>query len=706
MVQPALAAFSDVCDKISAECPGLTAESLCGPVHLPRWLSTDHCATAPSAGTCVAGACGIGSAGNTRRANAGAAAAVSSTLLGDTVPRGEVAAKGSDESEELKRPPPHPATPQLSSMIPSGCTLTPPTVVSAKEPGTVEAVGQDGRSGAGGGEKGQEQGQKVAKPNVALKENMGEISDSVDTPRPGESAQQGVKVPVERHAMDGSDEASLEAVNEVWQKAFRHGRQVSTGSSAGEKEAQPNHSLPLCSDAEAIRLSICNNKAPVESDLVDVEGGASQVNRSTTGADKEYFTYSDGEDGDFAVTPGGKHVTDDSVLLSPHQKANSASPPAPPPDPTSLVVDVVASPPGDLAQGSGGCSCRGSGDDGDASPQQLNQPLHALVGESTHFSSKENDEESGDDGTARVVDNKTENTEPLVVGDEGERRAAVVDSRSEGDTTRNHARAVSRQDAAKAAAPEVGKARYGREEEDRNLVGRGRGRSSAGVLAHAYAGYSSPTRDTSNLLGRVQIRGDNLGRSFTGSVSSSFDASPLKGESISTSVLAAARDSGGAGSSDGVGAGGVDLLAAAKAAVRGERNCDYAAAVGEDLSRPFSAWLDEDRRPTHSKAASGFSSDVDRQASENCGAHNSSRRRETGLEIGAARGVNARRCSEEEGRDGKRAASIADWSSLELEEELFRIREAIESRVRVSTCGRPLRHRRVFRDGSEKEVLL
>ena len=703
VVQPALDAFRDVLDRISAECPGLTAEDLCGPVHLPRWLSTDHCTTASAATGSGAGSVGDGSAGCTRAAStcdhaataataaAAAAAAASTTLPCATALRDEEAVTGSDGSDKLKQPPPRPATPRLSSvLVESEGLLAPPgAVVSVEGRDPTNAVGQAEKSGE---EKKQEEGEEaeqeqneeeeeeVANPTTARTENMGGVSGSLEGARPGGSAQRLVEdAAVERHAIGVSEEASLPAGTEENMEALQDRRQRSTESRDGEEETRLNLFVPFASEGEGVRQGSCGD-LPVESNVVDTGGTTSLDNRSTTDADVDCFTYSDGEDGGFAATPGRKNTSDDSVLLSPRPTDSSASPSAAPSRPTtSSVADAVAaSPPGERAEGTGGCNERRPDDSSESVSHESKRLSHAIVGEETD-SKRSSWKESVDNETGRAVDDKRGNSEPPeVVG--GERRGTIVDSRGEGGTIRKSARAGSRQDTATpAAALEASEGAIAREGEEGSLAlaRRGRNNSSADVLARAYATVSSPTPDTPSLLGRGRIRDENLGRSLTGSVYSSFDASPLKGESISTSALAAARISSDAGYSDGVENGGVDLLTAAKAVVSGERHCTYDAAVGEDPSQPFSTWLDDDRRPAHPKAGVGFSAgDIDRRASGSGGAYDS-RRPEPTLEFAGQAGC-----------DGERAASIADWSSEELEEELCRVREAIESRVRVSVRER------------------
>lgn len=717
MVRPAVAAFRDVCDRMSAECPGLTAESLCGPLRLPPWLCTDRRTTASAAGAAGADSVRGGSVDCTRKGSGSAdhdgAAADAFTMLPDaTAPRGEEAVTSLDDRERLERPPPRPAPPPLPSVVSvaSGGVLAPPTVTAAEGRDISEALRQEQESGEEEDEpekeQEQEQEQEVANPKAVQREDIGKVSDNIDAPRPGGSARQGVEDPVERHAVDGDDEAVLPDGNEAKLEPDRHRRrQQSMGSRDSEGEAQPNHSVPFSSDGEEITPT-SGDKLPVESNVVDAEGGNTLLaSRPTADADVDCFTYSDGEDGSLASTPGGKYVADASVVFSPGPNASSSASPALSSRPTSLVVGVVASSPGpgDRAHGTGGCNGRGADDGGDAPSPQSKQPLHAPIGEgaistSTSWERIDGDvEESGGDETAWVVEDKRESSEaPAVVDDGGKRKGTIVDSRSEGDSVRKAARAASRHDTAKAAAPAEREARNAREAEGRNLAGGKRGRSGADILAHAYAAVSSPTRSTSNLLGRGQARGSSLGKSFAGSVSSSVDVSPLKGEFILTSALAAAGSgSDYAGYSGGVGifadTDGVDILAAAKA-VGGDGHFADDAGVAEDLSEPFSIWLGEDRRTAHSKAALGFSADVDPRASGG-GSTQSIRHPEPTLEIAAHRADSRQHCrfSEEEGCDGEGATSITNWSSQELEEELCRVREAIESRVRVSECfGRPL----------------
>eukprot|EP00752_Nemacystus_decipiens_P014364 g12776.t1 len=694
VVQPALAAFRDVCARISAECSGLTTDSLCGPVHLPSWLSTGHSATTPAAGTPGAGSVDDGRAdfttGSSDNDVAASAAAASTTLPRATALRDKEAATGSDESEEQKRPPPRPVTPTLSSvLVESKGVLAPPgaaVAIEGRDPTKAPVV--EDEAGEEEEDTAKKEGQETANLDTARTENMVEVRCRIDAPRSGGNAQQLVEDSVKQDAMGGSDQASPSADNEGSRASDRHQRrQHSTELSDGEENARARHSLPLCSEEETTRPASCD-KLAVESNVADTCSSSSTASRTINDADEDCFTYSDGEDGGFAETPGRNNTDSyDSVLVSPHPNDCSASSSAGPPRPTtSLVVDASVSSAGDRGEGIGICSCNNRDPDNcnDSASDHPKQLLYSLVGEGT--TSKGNSckqsgggaEGSGGGEAGGVFDDKRESSKPpAVVEDCAKRGGMIVDLRNEGDMTRKVARAASRQDTAKPAALEEREARTVREGGERSLAGGIRGRSSADFLAHAYATASSPTRDTPGLLGERQIGVENLGGSLTGSVSSSFDTSPLKGESISTSALAAARMSSDARYSDGVVcADGVDLLAAAKAVVGGERSfAGGATATGKDLSAPFSAWLDEDRRPEQTNWGVGFPVDIDRRASGSSSAHNYSRRLEPTLKF-AAHDV------DEAGCDGERAASISDWSSEELEEELRRVREAIESRVR------------------------
>ncbi|CAM9371124.1 unnamed protein product, partial [Pylaiella littoralis] len=467
-----------------------------------------------------------------------------------------------------------------------------------------------------------------------------------------------------------------------------------TGPIGGE-ETHPRHDAPFTVGKEATRHAGCGKLPTLGS---TVEGRAERLFVNGPAAadddDGDCFTYSDGED-DGSAPPLPPPLT----------------PPPPPPSrsPLSLpsLVEAPAASTGDHAQdGVFGNSHGGSGGDVPSSREpQLSRSryVHYSVGEDFEGVG----DESGGDGTAGAVDKREIETPVVDENDGGHGRGIVRDTRAEGRTNRRHTgRVASWEEAKRLAATATTQALEDEGEgvnhieesgrEDRRRYQKESGRyTGAHFLADAYATPSSPTRDGASFLDLGQSRSGGLGKSLT-SVASSFDVSPLKGESISALALVVGNDSF---TSTGLcpgenGSGDCHLLAAAKASDSVGGSESYAAAVdrGQDLSKAFSTLCGEDQRPTHPREIPGdetasfsFYTDIDRRARESCGDQRSSRSPQPLPEM-SAHGVDADSHSqrpEEEAREGKGGESgIAEWSTRELEEELCRIGEAVESRVR------------------------
>ncbi len=789
MVDGALAAFHDVCGRISAECPAgaPTTESLCGPVVLPRWLSRDRRASAGAVG--AASAAGSSCAEIPRRTPEAGAAAVgvavaTAALVSDAAPldedTGATSGGGDDERRLPPRPPATPPPPSTVRLTPvaSGGVPEPPAdsaVEQRRDVGVNEVTEQVEEAEEGGREGGE---REPTDPDASRMDNSGDGAGNVESPRPEGGSHQEAEVPARQHPIGAADGTALSSGEGIQQRLFRHNQQPTTRPSDGceDHPQRSNQSVPPAAGEE-----LEGNGA------VEAGAGTSPASEPATVAAVvvgDCFTYSDDEDDSLAATPGGKEAAHNSASLPPERGPASPSP-FPPPLLVLGVGDATASP-GDLADGGGDDAASDEADE-EAAAGRDGQPRRrprGPFGESSAAATGSREKEGGGDEEKNASGDGVAGTggggkhhqvgAPVVDGGgaDGGRRCLVKDSRAaEGEKRGNESsrRACSRERAGKAGAIAAAEARTGREREQRhdnsnsssnnyNLDGAGRERTgSADLLAQAYVADSSPTREaSSDPRGGEQACVDGLlRRSLAGSVASSWDASPLRGESISVSAIAstaaadpaaaaaaAARDGSSAGShdggdcdDDGGGGGGgggddsggerdddatgVDLLAAAKAAL-GREGVSFAAGGGDVVGGALSKWLGEEGegrrsvphreeaaekavagRETASSSSSSSSADIDRRASRRRGgeserfnAKNSPTRRhrppspddDPARVAGAPQGDHRRHPGggEEDGRSGGRAASIADWTTKELEEELCRVREAIESRVRVS----------------------
>lgn len=278
----------------------------------------------------------------------------------------------------------------------------------------------------------------------------------------------------------------------------------------------------------------------------------------------------------------------------------------------------------------------------------------------------------------------------------GNKNTTVTHTRSEGNALPGHS-----WDTASVTVPKSqGGGKDSREGEV--FLGERRSRRESGrrrntdLLVDACTASSSPTRDDSQPFGREQSGGDRLWSSLALSTASSFEASPLKGESIPALAHSARSDCSTArrlGHGDGA---GDDFLLADGAEVPAisKPTSSIYVGVGDDVPKPFLAWLDEGPRYSHPDddpgAAEGhdrlplFSPDIDRRATGRTDVPKSHHPRAPRTFAGHGVGVLRGQHHEDRTHEVNGAASIEDWSSRELEEELRRIRGAVESRVRVS----------------------
>ncbi|CAN0485711.1 unnamed protein product, partial [Ectocarpus sp. 8 AP-2014] len=277
--------------------------------------------------------------------------------------------------------------------------------------------------------------------------------------------------------------------------------------------------------------------------------------------------------------------------------------------------------------------------------------------------------------------------------DVGSLHTMVTHTRSEGNASPGHS-----WDTASVTVPKSqGGGKDSREEEvflgERRSRREGGRRRHADLLVDACTASSSPTRDDSQPFGREQSGGDRLWSSLALSTSS-FEASPLKGESIPALALSARSDCSTARRLGDDGGASDDFLLADGAEVPAisKPTSSTSVGVGDDVPKPFLAWLDEGPRYSHPDddpgAAGGhdrlplFSPDIDRRATGRTDVQKSHHPREPRTFAGHGVGVLRGQHHEDRTHEVNGAASIEDWSSRELEEELRRIRGAVESRVR------------------------
>ncbi|CAM9371052.1 unnamed protein product, partial [Pylaiella littoralis] len=195
VVQPALAAFGDVCDRISAECPGLTTESVCGPANLPSWLSGNQRRTTAGGARCATGACAGG---------ADSAVALIPPVRA-AAPRNQANIHVSDDGQErrlpsLSRPAmPHPPPTVGSTPVASAHAPEPPAAAAAPgRPNTTEMVDQEDKI------EENKTNLDVVSPNTARSRYRGEVGNDGDEPPP-EAGTQGVAEDfIGRHSMGRS----------------------------------------------------------------------------------------------------------------------------------------------------------------------------------------------------------------------------------------------------------------------------------------------------------------------------------------------------------------------------------------------------------------------------------------------------------------------------------------------------------------------
>ncbi|CBN80060.1 expressed unknown protein [Ectocarpus siliculosus] len=407
--------------------------------------------------------------------------------------------------------------------------------------------------------------------------------------------------------------------------------------------------------------------------------------RSTTAAETDCFTYSDGEGDGFASSTPAKNAIENSDVLIPNDDA-PASP--------EVVVPVTAVAPRYGAEG-------GVVQTPSYKQQEPRRPSHvvggivaSVAGTSSIKYGKDNDDGEavfGDDVATGYEDDEHDNDTPAA-DDVGNLNTMVTHTRSGGNASPGHS-----WDTASVSVPKSqGGGKNSREEDflgERRSRREGRRRRNADLLVDACTASSSPTRDDSQPFGRERSGGERLWSSLALSTSS-FEASPLKGESIPALALSARSDCSTARRLGDDGGAGDDFLLADGAEVPAisKPSSSISVGVGDDVPKPFLAWLDEGPRYSHPDddpgAAGGhdrlplFCPDIDRRATGSADVQKSHHPRAP--RTFAAHGVGVLRGQHHEDRTHEviGAASIEDWSSRELEEELRRIRGAVESRVR------------------------
>ncbi|CAM9263393.1 unnamed protein product [Ectocarpus fasciculatus] len=415
---------------------------------------------------------------------------------------------------------------------------------------------------------------------------------------------------------------------------------------------------------------------------------------STTAAETDCFTYSDGEGDGFASSTPPKNAVENSDVLM----LNDDVPASP-----EVVAQATAVAPRDGAEGGVVQALSYVQQESRRHLHAVGEIIASVAGTSSIKHGKDNDDGEavfGDDVATGCEGDERDNDAPEA-DDIGNKNTMVTRTRSDGNGNKGVALRGHSWDAASMAVPKSqGGGKDGRDGQVFLEERRGRGESgrrrNADLLVDACTASSSPTRDSSQSFGREQSGGDRLWSSLALSTASSFEASPLKGESISALALSARSDCSTARRlGDGGGAGDDFLLAGgAEEPAISKPTSSISVGVGDDAPKRFLAWLGEDQRYSHPDdgpgAAEGhdrlpppFSPDIDRRATSRTDVQKSHHPRAPRNFVG--HGVGALRSQHHEDRTHDEvigAASIADWSSRELEEELRRIRGAVESRVK------------------------
>ncbi|CAM9763215.1 unnamed protein product [Ectocarpus sp. 4 AP-2014] len=596
VVQPALDAFRDVCERISAECPsGLTTASICGPVNLPRWFSDGHSDSSRCSGVC---GCDFHGAAASCDCTADAAAAPAPAPSA-AVAVADAATMPTPVIEEHQKQPSPPATP--SRLGPGAAAGILSCTGSQRDP--IETTEQ---------ESGEEE--EIVQWNAAAAEEPSQPgycgSSGLGLPQITEKSTEG------RDLIGGGDGAVVE--KSTGSDELRHQEQSVASSNDTEKALGCRLPRPPSAERGATAQGGGSGGASVGLSAGstmkrgEMDSQPPLMARCTTAAETDCFTYSDGEG-----TSSIKHGKDND-------------------DGEALFGDDVAT-------------------------------------------GYEGDERDNDTPAADVM---------------GKKNIMVTHTRSEGNAFPGHS-----WDTASVAVPKSqGEGKNSRQGEV--FVGKRRsrredGRRNADLLVDACTASSSPTRDDSQPFGREQSGGDRLWSSLDLSTASSFEASPLKGESIPALALSARRDCSTARRLGDSGGAGDDFLLADGAEVPAisKPTSSISVGVGDDVPKPFLAWLDEGPRYSHPDddpgAAGGhdrlplFSADIDRRATGKNDVLKSHHPRAP--RTFADHGVDVLRGQHHEDRthEVNGAASIEDWSSRELEEELRRVRGAVESRVRV-----------------------
>ncbi|CAB1119233.1 unnamed protein product [Ectocarpus sp. CCAP 1310/34] len=660
VVQPALDAFRDVCERISAEGPsGLTTACICGPVKLPRWFSDGH-----SDSSRCSGVCGCDFHGAAASCDCTADAAATPTPAPSAaIAVADAATMPTPVIEEHQMQPSPPAT--QSRLGPGAAAAILACTGSRRDP--IETTEQ---------ESGKEE--EIVQSNATA---AGEPS------QPGHDGSSGLGLPQiaeksteERDLIGGGDGAVAE--KSAGRDKLRHQEQSVASSNDNEKALGCRLAPPPSSESGATTQGGGSGGASVGllagSTLKQGEVDSQQplMARSTPAAETDCFTYSDGESDSCASPTPATNTIENSDVLMPNDDA-PASP--------EVVVQVTAVAPRYGAEG-------GVVQTPSYKQQESRRPSH-VVGEiiaSVAGTSSIKHGKDNFDGEAVVGDDVATGYE----GDECDNDTPAADDMGNKNALPGHS-----WDTASAIVPEFPGGGKDSREGEVFLGGRRSRRESerrrkSDLLVDAWTTSSSPTRHDSQPCGREQSGGDRLWSSLALSTASSFEASPLKGETIPALAHSARSDCSTAHRlGDGDGAGDDFLLAdSAEVPAISKPTSSISGGVGDDVPKPFLSWLDEGPRYSRPDddpgAAEGhdrrplFSPDIDRRATGRTDVQESHHPRAPRTFAGDGVGVLNGQHHEDRTHEVNGAVRIEDWSSRELEEELRRIRGAVESRVR------------------------
>lgn len=320
VVQPALDAFRDVCERISAECPsGLTTASICGPVNLPRWFSDGHSDSSRCSGVCGCDFHGAAASCDCTADAAAAAAPAPSAAIAVV----DAAAMPTPVTEEHQMQPSPPVTP--SRRGPGAAAVASAILActgSRRDP--IETTEQ---------ESGEEE--EIVQSNTAAAEEPSQPgrcgSSGLGLPQIAEKSTEG------RDMIGGGDGAVAE--KSAGSDKLRHQEQSVASSTDKEKGLGCRLAPPPCAERGAITQGGGSGGAsvglPAGSTVKrgEVDSQPPLMARSTTAAETDCFTYSDGEGDGFAFSKPAKNAIENSDVLIPNDDA-PASP--------EVVVQVTA----------------------------------------------------------------------------------------------------------------------------------------------------------------------------------------------------------------------------------------------------------------------------------------------------------------------------------------------------------------------------